>query len=178
MRGRYFVGVVGASLLAASAAHADRSMVVLLDASGSMTTTRMSDGHTRYQAAIEQAASRVFTAATMEVEGLVNVAVLQFNSSTGTISLSGGTAANPTFVDPTTAIGFINGSSVSIFATPLADALCDTIDAARLVSLTTTDRLIEAYTDGQENTSDPARCGGGFSTTGNPFDTGSWQNKV
>lgn len=175
--GRYWFGIFGTWLLATTAAHADRSMVVLLDASGSMTEIR-SDNITRYRAAQNEAASRVETAARFEVEGLVNVAVLQFNSATGTISLSGGTAANPTFVDPVAAVGIINTSSVSVFGTPLADGLCDTIDAARLLSLTTTDRLIEAYTDGQENTSDPTKCGGDPSQTGNPFDPGSWQNKV
>lgn len=177
MRGRNWFGIVGGLLLAASTAHADRSMVVLLDATGSMQQIR-SDGDTRYQAAVKQARTRVYTAASVETEGLVNVAVLQFNSATGTISLSGGTATNPTFVTPYEADLIIASSSVSIYGTPLADALCDTIDAARLISLTTTDRLIEAYTDGAENASDPARCGGPFSTTGNPFDLGSWQHNV
>lgn len=192
--GRYLFTIVGASLLATGTAHADRTIIILLDQSGSMATPRSSDSVVRYEKARQLAAQRVFNAATVDVEGLANVAVIAF-SETSTYPLTGGTINNPTFVDTDTAIAAINNPANNYIPgalTPLADGMCDAIRALRNPILTTTIRRLETYTDGGENNSvlesiDPNKCGGTWSGSGHPYDgdggggipvEDSWQQNV
>jgi len=166
-------GTVGALVVAAGTAEAERTMVVLLDASGSMVITR-SDGQTRFEAARQLARDRVMNAA-METEGLAGVAVYTFHGT-------GLTAHTTGFVDPFSAVVAIDGLAVTTQLTPLAGSLCDAIDIASASGPggATDQRLLEVYSDGFENNTDPAHpCYGTFSTdTGAPYDAGSWQNKV
>jgi hypothetical protein len=154
-------------------------MVVVVDATGSMTLTR-TDGVQRFEAARQLAADRVFNAA-MEAGGLSAVAVYTFDSFDGVQQWStGGSGPAGAFVTPTQARSIIlNNIAVSPFATPLADALCSTVDIANASgSASTTVRFLEFYTDGGENDS-TGPCSGPFSvSTSPPYDATSWQGLV
>src|SRR5688572_27820830 len=108
--GRTLFCVVGL-MLAAGTAEADRTMVVVIDASGSMQTLR-SDGQPRFDAAKTLAADRIMTAA-MEAEGLGGVAVYTFNGSGITPQTAG-------FVSAFTASTVVAGLTVTSDLTPLA----------------------------------------------------------
>jgi hypothetical protein len=153
-------------------------MVVVLDATGSMTAVR-TDGKTRYEAAREAAADRVFAAA-METQGLAKVAVYKF-FGTGIVQESLNTGDGTPFVTAFDAVDVINNSAVTFEATPLAGAMCDTVDIARASGgVGTTVRFLEVFTDGEENnTPMTSPCFGPPSVgTSPPFDNGSWQNLV
>ncbi|HWU85846.1 MAG TPA: hypothetical protein VN253_01120 [Kofleriaceae bacterium] len=167
-------------MLATGSAAADRTMVVVIDASGSMQTIRPSDNQARFDAAIALAAERV--GIVNSNGGLSGVAVYMFHGT-------GITAHTAGFVTPFEAQQTIlNNLTVTSDLTPLAGSLCDTIDIARASGTpgVTTDRFIEVYSDGGENNTNPmhACCGSSvngqckFSTSGAPYDADSWQNKV
>lgn len=167
---KFLFGVVGVLMATASAAHADRTMVVVIDASGSMQTLRGTEP--RFDAAKQLAQDSIF-AATMEVEGLAGVAVFTFHGA-GIVSQTAG------FVSPGTAQTTVGGLAVTSDLTPLAASLCDTIDIASASGTgATTSRLLVVFSDGGENNTAPAHaCFGTHSTTGAPFDDGSWQRNV
>jgi hypothetical protein len=158
-------------------AHAGRKMLVLIDASGSMTTLR-SDGQTRYQAAVLRSDSQILNEAMMGLDG---VAIYTFQDTTMTARTAG-------FVDVNTARTVLNdlddvgepGEVAPFGVTPLAGSMCDAIDA--LVAATTASdiRIMQLSSDGEENATDPLHaCFGPFSSINiPPFEDGSWQNKV
>ncbi len=169
-------GVIGL-MFAAGTAAADRTMVVLLDATGSMQTTRCDNSLSRFDQSKLDAADRV-TFAAMETGGLSGVAVFKFSGSgTGIVAETAG------FVTPFDAVTAINNATVTSDLTPLANAMCSVIDTARASgSGATTTRFLEVFSDGGENNSVGAPCAGPYSTTNSPpFDAGppaSWQNLV
>lgn len=173
---RLFIGftAVLATALGASAAHADRKMLVLIDASGSMITTR-ADGTTRFAAAKARALSKIADQAAL---GLSAVAVYTFSDTTSTLQttqVAGG------FVDPNTAITTINGLDLFTVGggnTPLAGAMCDAVDVLAAQGATTS--ILELASDGEENfTPSTNPCFGPFSTDPNPpYSAGSWENNV
>ncbi|TMQ05992.1 MAG: hypothetical protein E6J91_39145 [Deltaproteobacteria bacterium] len=164
-------------MFAAGTAAADRTMVVLLDATGSMQTTRCDNSLSRFDQSKLDAADRV-TFAAMETGGLSGVAVFKFSGSgTGIVAETAG------FVTPFDAVTAINNATVTSDLTPLANAMCSVIDTARASgSGATTTRFLEVFSDGGENNSVGAPCAGPYSTTNSPpFDAGppaSWQNLV
>jgi hypothetical protein len=168
-----FVGLaaVFATVAGTSAAHADRKMLVLIDASGSMSIQR-ADLQTRFEAAKARALDQIGVQAGL---GLDAVAVYTFSDSTSTLQTPGG------FVDPNVAIAAITGLdlfTVGGGVTPLAGAMCDAVDA--LIAVTATEKILEVASDGEENSTPAAHpCSGPFSSDPNPpYSIGSWQNKV
>lgn len=148
-------------------------MVVLLDATGSMQAIRPDNSRSRFDQAKLDAEDRVATVAG-EVQGLSQVAVYKF--------FGAGIAPQTTgFVSPFDAITAIRAATVTDELTPLAGAMCSTVDIARASGTAgTTTRFLEVFTDGAENNTTAPPCAGPFSVTLNtaPFDTGSWQNLV
>lgn len=160
-----------ATVAGASAAHADRKMLVLIDASGSMSTVR-ADTQTRFAAAKARALDQIGVQAGI---GLDAVAVYTFSDTTSTLQTVGG------FVDPNVAITAI--TNLDLFTvgggnTPLAGAMCDAVNA--LQAVTATEKILEVASDGEENfTPNTNPCFGPFSTDPNPpYSAGSWQNLV
>jgi hypothetical protein len=160
-----------ATVVGASAAHADRKMLVLLDASGSMSTVR-ADAETRFEAAKQRALDQI---AVQAASGLNGVAVYTFSDTTSSLQTVGG------FVDKNTAIATITGLDLFTAGggnTPLAGAMCDAVDVLTATGATT--KILEVASDGEENfTLSTNPCFGPFSTDSTPpYSAGSWQNLV
>jgi hypothetical protein len=154
-------------------AHAQRRMLVLIDATGSMTTPRPGDvvNPTRFHAAKALATQRVLE---QDALGLNGVAVFTFQDASATPRTAG-------FVDTNTALIAIDGldpNTVPFGVTPLAGSMCDAVDA--LVTDGGATKILQVSSDGEENATPAAHpCFGPFSATSvEPFDLGSWQNKV
>jgi len=159
---------------ASTKAHADRKMLILIDASGSMSTTR-SGGGTRFDAAKARAISKITE---VGQDGLDAVAVYTFSDTTSTLQTVGGASG---FVDPTTAsmkIASLDLFTVGGGSTPLAGSVCDAVDT--LSAAIATDKVLELASDGEENfTPSTHPCFGPSSTIASPpYTAGSWQNKV
>jgi hypothetical protein len=168
-----FIGIAAvlATVAGASAAHADRKMLVLLDASGSMGIQR-ADLQTRFDAAKARALDQIGIQAGL---GLDAVAVYTFSDTTSTLQTVGG------FVDPNVALATIGGLdlfTVGGGATPLAGAMCDAVDA--LIAVTATEKILEVASDGLENNTPAAHACAGIDSASStpPYTPGSWQNKV
>lgn len=180
---RLLIGLatVAATVAGASAAHADRKMLVLIDASGSMSTTR-ADTLTRFEAAKQRAIDQINVQAGL---GLNGVAIYTFSDTTSTLQTAGG------FVSVNTALKVITGDptatppippldlfTVGGGVTPLAGSMCKAVDD--LLASGATTKILEVASDGEENATpvgDP--CAGPFSMDPNPpYTTGSWENLV
>ena len=177
---RILSGVIVGITLAAGTAAADRTMVVLLDATGSMQTLRSDNGLSRFDQAKLDAADRVLKKS-RETEGLSKVAVYKF-FGTGMVLES--TSSPDGFVTPFEAGNVIMAATVTSDLTPLAGAMCAAVDVARTSGTgATTTRFLEVFSDGAENNTIGPPCAGPFSVALNtaPFDSGpppSWQNLV
>lgn len=175
------VGIVGGLLMTAGTAAADRTAVVVIDATGSMTLARNdcdNNPSNRFETAKCRAVDRIATLAS-QTDGLSEVHVFTFTNNfftgeMGLLDVSGG------FVTAGQAITDIEALTMPSGTTPLAGSLCDAIDAASASgSGSTTTRFVQIYTDGEENDTDPMHpCAGPDSVSSNPFDPGSWQNNV
>lgn len=159
-----------ATVVGASAAHADRQMLVLIDASGSMSTVR-ADAQTRFEAAKQRALDQI---AVQAGSGLNGVAVYTFSDTTSTPQTAG-------FVNVNTAIATITGLDLFTVGggnTPLAGSMCAAIDTLTATGATT--KILEVASDGEENFTPPTDpCFGPFSTDSTPpYSAGSWQNLV
>jgi len=167
--------VVVATLAAGSKdAHAQRRMLVLIDATGSMTLPRPGDvtNPTRFHAAKALASQRVLE---QDALGLDGVAVYTFQDASATLRTPGG------FVPTNYALIAIDGldpNTVPFGITPLAGSMCDAVDT--LVADGGAVKILQVSSDGEENaTLSTHPCFGPFSSTSaEPFETGSWQNKV
>ncbi len=162
--------VLATVIAGSTTAHAQRKMLVLIDASGSMSTTR-ADAATRFDAAKKRAQDKIVEQA---ASGLDGVAVYTFSDITSTLQTAG-------FVDTTTAfnaVGSLDLATVGGGNTPLAGAACDAVDV--LAAETATVRILELASDGEENFTPPTHpCFGPASTDSTPpYSAGSWQNKV
>jgi hypothetical protein len=142
------VAVVLATIMAAaSSAVADRRMVVLIDASGSMTTPRNnSDGRgaNRFEAAKSLAGGRVSEQA--GVDTTLRVAVYTFRGSATLLPHTSG------FVDYNLALDEIealNSATDVGGSTPLAGAMCEAVDVLAATDATT--QILQVSSDGQEN---------------------------
>jgi hypothetical protein len=169
------LAVVIAMLAAGSKdAHAQRRMLVLIDATGSMTLPRPGDvvSPTRFHAAKALATQRVLE---QDALGLDGVAVYTFQDSSSTLRTPGGFV--PTN-DALTAIDGLDPNTVPFGITPLAGSMCEAVQ--RLVDDGGAIKILQVSSDGEENATDPANeCFGPFSTiAAEPFSAGSWQNKV
>jgi len=165
-----FTVVVATVIGGSTTAHAQRKMLVLIDASGSMSTER-TDAATRFSAAKKRAQAKIVEQA---AKGLDGVAVYTFSDTASTLQTTG-------FVDVGTAFDAINALDLSVVgggSTPLAGAVCDAVDV--LVAQTATTRVLELASDGEENFTPPTHpCFGPASTDATPpYSAGSWQNKV
>ena len=163
------LGVIGVS----PAAHADRKMVVLIDASGSMTTARPADptNPTRFAAAKARAVDQVRAQAKIGLDG---VAVYTFSDVTATVQTLGFVGVN----EALTAIGGLDLFTVGGGDTPLAGSVCDVVDV--LVGTGATVKVLGLSSDGEENSTPLSHpCQGPFSAIPDaPYSDGSWQNKV
>jgi VWA domain-containing protein len=165
-----FATVLATIAGASTAAHASRKMLVLIDASGSMSTVR-ADSTTRFDAAKSRAVSQI---ANQAATGLDGVAVYTFSDITSTAQTVG-------FVDPNTAILAIQGLDLFTVGggnTPLAGSLCDAVDV--LSAEPATQKILELASDGEENFTPMAhQCFGPPSMDSTPpYTGGSWQNNV
>jgi hypothetical protein len=165
-----FITIIGGS----ATAHAQRKMLVLIDASGSMSTVR-ADSTTRFEAAKARALDQIGVQAG---GGLAGVAVYTFSDTTATLQT---TTTASGFVDRNTAIATITGLDLFTVGggnTPLAGSMCDAVN--KLHGEPASDRILEVASDGEENfTLDTNECFGPFSTDPvAPYSAGSWQNKV
>jgi hypothetical protein len=164
------LAAVLATVVGASAAHADRKMLVLIDASGSMEIQR-ADLTTRFDAAKARAVSKITDQAALGVDG---VAVYTFSDITSTAQTAG-------FVNANAAIAAVNGlvlATVGGGNTPLAGSLCDAVDT--LVAQNATTSILELASDGEENSTPlDHQCAGPFSSDPNPpYSVPSWENSV
>jgi hypothetical protein len=178
--------MVAATVVGASAAHADRKMLVLIDASGSMSTVR-GDSKTRFEAAKLRAVDQI---GIQDALGATTFAVYTFSTTTPPTRQTPVSAAHPDgFVDKTTAINVIAGNAglgippLDLFtvgggSTPLAGSMCDVVDT--LVATGATTKILEVASDGEENSTPIGhQCQGAPSTDPNfPYSDGSWQNLV
>jgi hypothetical protein len=161
----------------AGSAQAQRRMLLLVDATGSMQQPCVGEppacnpGETRFDRAKINAADYV-QAQAGQTAGLRDVAVYIFSSGTGLQLRSLG------FVSPGTAISVIQGLVVSQFATPLADAMCGSIDALIADNNAALSHKFAFFTDGAENASSGPCSGFASGLPGPPFELNSWQNKV
>jgi len=168
-----FTTVLATMLAGSTTAHAQRHMLVLIDASGSMTTPRVNDpvNPTRFDAAKSRAKSQITDQAR---QGLDAVAVYTFSDFSATPQTAG-------FVDPNVALATI--TALDLFtvgggSTPLAGSVCDAVDV--LVTDGAPTKILGLTSDGEENSTPIGHnCQGPFSTTGPPnYSTGSWQQLV
>jgi hypothetical protein len=169
-----FIGlltVVATLGVATEAAHAQRKMLVLIDASGSMDIQR-ADLTTRFAAAKARALDQI---ADQAGSGLDGVAVYTFSDTTSTLQTVGG------FVDPNQAILTVQGLDLFTVGgglTPLAGSVCDAVDA--LAAEPAAERIMQLASDGEENfTPNLHPCFGLPSVDPDPpYTLDSWQNKV
>ena len=148
-----------------------RSMVVLVDASGSMTALRSSDGLTRFEGA--QNRTRDWVNTFSGLQGSLEVAVFTFQNDATALPRTSG------FVTPAAAIAAIESLPGPGGLTPLAGSLCDAVSL--LVSRNTPgNRILVLGSDGLENNTPSVHpCFGPSSTTDVvPYTAGSWQNLV
>lgn len=167
------IAAAGVLTLSLSKAHAQDlvSMVVLVDASGSMGAIRPVDGLSRFEAAQTRTANWVTTLAANPAP--TEVAVFTFRNDATAQSQT------PGFVSPTDAVAAIQGLSGPGGLTPLAGSLCDAINL--LISRNTPgNRILILGSDGLENNTPSTHpCFGPTSTTDMvPYSLGSWQNLV
>jgi hypothetical protein len=145
-----------ASVGAAGTAEAqERYMVVLVDASGSMTEIRASDGKSRFQAATER--SDMWINYYAMNGGLDGVAVYAFNGTTATLHTgSAPTPGNPAapFVDVNVARAAVMGLSTTqppAGLTPLAGSMCEVLDTLIGMQAGDPTRILQVSSDGLEN---------------------------
>lgn len=180
---RLLIGAVTTFVLmmgARSAQAQPKRLLVLLDATGSMTQPCTGEppactGQSRFELAKQLAVGYVGTQAGT-LPGLRDVAVYTF---AGTVGWQPQTAG---FVTPGQAVTAINGLSVTPFNTPLADAMCSSVDALVADGDPSFPHRFAFFTDGAENASTgPCRgpyTGTTFPSNQPPYDGGSWHNHV
>lgn len=175
------IAVVFASIMTASAAaHAgtDFRLLVLMDASGSMTLPSAAgdpldpDFGTRFAAAKQTALSDIDTVraqANTALGDTFKVAVFTFTCNTQPCSAgepmvirkSGTGNGVDAFVTQNEAIGVITGLSVANAvggSTPLAGAMCSTVDTLTSAFADGTRRVLSVSSDGEENATVVAPC--------------------
>jgi hypothetical protein len=132
----------------------ERYMVVLVDASGSMTELR-TDGKTRFQAATER--SDMWINYYAMNGGLDGVAVYAFNGTAATLHTgSAPTPANPAapFVDVNVARAAVMNLATTQppqNATPLAGSMCQVLDTLIGMQAGDPTRILQVSSDGLEN---------------------------
>jgi hypothetical protein len=159
------------TVIGSTAAHADRKMLVLIDASGSMDTLR-TDGFTRFATAKSRAKSKI--AEQKAIDATTTFSVYTFSDTTSTAQTTG-------FVTATSADTTIDGLdlfTVGGGSTPLAGSVCDAVDVLAATGATT--KVLQLASDGEENFTPATNpCFGPSSIDPNPpYTTGSWQNNV
>jgi hypothetical protein len=174
-----FVAVT--TFLATSApAHADRKMLVLIDASGSMTMTR-SNAQTRFDAAKVLAAGRVGeqAGAPSQPNNPLTVAVYTFRGTTTLIPATR-IHGRSGFIDPNDALDEIEGLTIASDvggSTPLAGAICQAINL-----LSDTDagsQILQVSSDGEENSTPfGTLCHGEQYLGPAPYPPESWEQQV
>lgn len=131
----------------AAPAFADPRMLVLIDASGSMTTPRTNTdgrGATRFDAAKSLSRQRILEQA--DLDATLTVSVYTFHDDVTLIPHTAG------FVDPTTARNAIAALTTADIggSTPLAGAMCLSGDTLHVVG-TTDVEILQISSDGEEN---------------------------
>ncbi len=158
--------------------------IILLDRTGSMAATRQASGNTRCFDALETAK--------MDVDNFFNT---HSAGSSLAVWIFADTVFNPTLPPIDLTGGFVLDADTAKAAlannldgvacagsTPLAESMCDAIDAltAAFPSVPDKARILAVSSDGDENTSD-MNCVGPNSVAGmscGGFDSGSWQQLV
>jgi len=168
------LALVFTTVIASSAAHAQRRMLVLIDSTGSMSLPRTGDAvnPTRFHAAKALATQRVLEQDGVSV--LSGVAVYTFHDDSAQARTAG-------FVDVNTALDAIDALDPVADVggiTPLAGSMCDAVDTLFADGGST--RILQVSSDGEENATPVTHhCFGPGSTSATPpFTAGSWQNLV
>jgi hypothetical protein len=147
------------------------AMLLLLDRTGSMADVRPATGNSRCRDALAVARE---DARSFFASGGSQAAVWAFSGS-GTTNLTGG------FTGEAAVMAALDGLAPEGCddATPLADAICAASDelVAKFPQAPHGARLLAISSDGGENSSS-GECAGFDSTSGPPYDPGSWQQKV
>lgn len=184
-KGRWLVSAASALVLtlvigAAFARQAEaRKLLLLLDATGSMTQpcsgpAPCAPGLNRFDIAKVAAKERLAFEAAQPGGISGGVAIYLFYGTTVSLRTAGFVPMSPSLNT------LIDSLAVTSQVTPLADAMCTTIDALLAApGLVPEDRL-SVLTDGDENSS-TGPCAGPYSSSiylSAPYELGSWQNKV
>lgn len=184
-KGRWLVSAASALVLtlgigAVSARQAEaRKLLLLLDATGSMTQpcsgpAPCAPGLNRFDIAKVAAKERLQFEAAQPGGISGGVAIYLFYGTTVALQTAGFVPVSPSLDT------LIDSLMVTSQVTPLADAMCTSIDALLAApGLVPEDRL-SVLTDGDENSS-TGPCAGPYSSSiylSAPFEAGSWQNKV
>ncbi len=197
---------LGAVTAQIDSAHAERKMLVLFDASGSMTTSRSSDDWERFEAAQNQALADIRNRENLggTVDG---IAIYSFRGSEMFSHTSSFVDANcakwlichltgKQIPSTPEADGDVDNECVDFYAipsipgcelveeaevtglTPLAGSMCDAADILR--NEPASEHILYTASDGEENfTPDTHQCYGESSDDPDPpYDPGSWQRAV
>jgi hypothetical protein len=161
-------------------AHAQRRMLVLIDASGSMSTARPTDlvHPTRFDAAKALAEQRILEQDA--ASALSGVAVYTFSDLTSTLRTPVSVAFPTGFVPVNDALDAIDTFTLANSgggSTPLAGSMCDAI--ATLAHDGGAVKILQVSSDGLENSTPVGNpCAGPDSVDPEPFTALSWQNLV
>jgi hypothetical protein len=172
--------VLATIIAGTTTAHAQRRMLVLIDASGSMTTSRPSDAvhPTRFDAAKALAEQRILEQDA--VSALSGVAVYTFSDLTSALQTPVSASFPTGFVPVNTALDTIDALdlfTVGGGSTPLAGSMCDAINT--LTADGGSVKILQVSSDGLENSTPAGNpCAGPDSLDPEPFTAGSWQNLV
>jgi hypothetical protein len=175
-----FTMVLATIAAGTTTAHAQRRMLVLIDASGSMTTPRPSDpAHpTRFDAAKALAEQRILEQDA--ASALSGVAVYTFSDFTSSLRTPVSVSFPTGFVPVNDALDTIDALdlfTVGGGSTPLAGSMCDAINT--LVTDGGSVKILQVSSDGLENSTPAGNpCAGPDSLAPEPFTPGSWQNLV
>jgi hypothetical protein len=179
---RLLIGVVTTFVLMIGSGSAEAQvhtrLLVLVDATGSMTQPCVGEppactGQTRFALAQDLAEDYIDAKKNQTVfPDTLSVAVYTF---AGVVGLQARTLG---FVDPDTAAGVIPGLAVTPFNTPLADAMCTSVDNLIAGSTAGVNKFV-FFTDGGENSS-LGPCSGPYTPpqVPPPYLGGSWHNNV
>jgi hypothetical protein len=175
-----FTMVLATIIAGSSTAHAQRRMLVLIDASGSMSTPRIGDlvNPTRFDAAKALAEQRILEQDNVSV--LSGVAVYTFSDFSATLQTPVSMAHPTGFVSVNDALDTIDALDLFTVGggiTPLAGSMCDAIDA--LVADGGAFKILQVSSDGLENSTPLGHiCHGDETVDPEPFTAGSWQRLV
>lgn len=169
------LAALAATVAVSRSAEAENRMLVLIDASGSMTIARPSDpvSPTRFHAALKRAQDQVLF---YGAAGYTSFAVYTFQDASATPHTAGFVTQNQAL----DALELIDPVTTPIGVTPLAGSICDAVDTLIGNGTIPGNKVLQLASDGEENaTPFGHQCYGPPSMLPTaPYTTGSWQYLV